>query len=83
MPAMCRLYAIVAVAVVLAVPYGCRAAEDVGDTLMKMFRIETMENRTADVQIPSYMYELYEDTGNRRYDVIRSITPTTGNDNQS
>lgn len=80
-PAMCRLYAIVAVAV-LAVPYCCRAAEGVSDTLMKMFRIETMENRTADVQIPSYMYELYEDTGNRRYDVIRSITPTTGNDNQ-
>uniref|UniRef100_A0A2S2P371 Bone morphogenetic protein 3 n=1 Tax=Schizaphis graminum TaxID=13262 RepID=A0A2S2P371_SCHGA len=72
--AMCRVYAIV-VAALLAVPHCCRAVEGVGDTLMKMFRIQTIENHT-DVQIPSYMYELYEDTGNRQYDVIRSISPT-------
>lgn len=74
---MCRIYAIV-VAVLFAVPQCCCAAEDVGDTLLKMFRIQTIENHT-DVQVPSYMYELYEDTGNRKYDVIRSISPTTGN----
>lgn len=74
---MCRPHAIVAAALLALLPFCCLAEQGVSDTLMKMFRIETMENRTADVQIPSYMYELYEDAGNRRYDVIRSITPTT------
>jgi hypothetical protein len=72
------MYAIVVAAALLAVPHCCRAAEGVGDTLLKMFHIQTIENHT-DVQIPSYMYELYEDTGNRQYDVIRSISPTKGN----
>jgi len=69
------LYVIVA----LLVPHCCGAIiGDVGDALKTIFDIQTAENNT-DVKVPSYMYDIYKDAGNGQYNVIRSISPRTGN----
>lgn len=67
------------VIVTLLVPYCCgMVIGDVGDALKTIFDIQTAENNT-DVKVPSYMYDLYKDAENRQYNVIRSISPRTGN----
>lgn len=70
----------------VTVPRDGACARDIGDSLMDMLDIRTIENRTtataaADYRIPGYMYKLYRDTSNQlqRYDLIRSISPRTGN----
>lgn len=87
--AMCRLYAVVAALFLLLVPpcadttvgrgAGVAATAHVvhGRSLKRIFDIRTTENH-AGVDVPGYMYDLYRDAGNRRYNAIRSIAPRTG-----
>lgn len=78
---MWPLYAIVAL---FLAPCPSRAAlqRDVDDSLQKIFDVRlTARNDTGRAaEIPGYMYRLYQDASYRRYDVIRRISPKTGND---
>lgn len=73
---------VVVVVALLAAPGRCYIADPVGRSLSRMLDIRTVANGTGTgggFRVPGYMYELYGDAENRRYDAIRNVRPSTGN----
>lgn len=79
---MCGAYPIAAAAAVTLLAFYCGPVASAMNSVDREWLTEQLNIRFfgngTEVQVPGYMYDMYGNDVNERYDVIRNIWPTTG-----